>query len=170
MPRWHRAFAEVSNVSFRECKRGKVEACWMTGLGRLPLFEAIHPTTVLSAPQSFVQAAANVGSSILGRQSANRAWHGDRFCSHQDFALMRTTTPPSGVSARLCAGLSNCRTKAPNGSFANNVRVSGSRRICLPATAQNTFIPAPRKGPVCLHGDTICGNIITLFIPYMVSL
>ena len=55
-------------------------------------------------------------------------------CSHQGFAPTRTTTPPSGVSARLCAGLSNCRTKAPNGSFANNVRVSGSRHFCFLAT------------------------------------
>jgi hypothetical protein len=41
-------------------------------------FKPANQTAEKSAPQSFVQAAANVGSSILRRQSANRAWHGDR--------------------------------------------------------------------------------------------
>jgi hypothetical protein len=51
VPSWHRTFVEVSNVSFQDCKRGKVEARWMTGLGLSYLFLSAPIESQLS-PQS----------------------------------------------------------------------------------------------------------------------
>ena len=59
-------------------RRNRVAANASTHPDILLLHSPRRQKAAVSAPQSFVQAAANVGSSILRRQSANRAQHSDR--------------------------------------------------------------------------------------------
>jgi len=79
VPSWHRAFAEasyVSNVSFRECKRGKVEARWMTALGRFVWSDIksglrMKPTLMLAGPdQRTALTALELRLRTLGQQPA----------------------------------------------------------------------------------------------------